>query len=84
MAIYTRFGSVVTLIRPVTTAAEAAKLENRKPDAHDESRLEYGMYAVGKIEGSDEERLFDLGMLRADDGIREINDTAEAVGCHPR
>lgn len=73
--IYSRFGGVVTLLRPVTTTDEVELLTHEPADDHDVDRLAYGMYA---------ERLLDLAMLRADNGINEINDTAKAVGCEPR
>jgi hypothetical protein len=86
MAIYTRWGSVVTLVRPITTAEEVEKLDRRKADKHDAERLEYGMYAAARVENDlpDKELLVDLGMLRADDGISEINRAARAVGCDPK
>lgn len=82
--IYTRFGSLVTLVRPVTTEAEVEKITHTKSDAGDRDRLAYGMYAVATIEGFEGERLVDLGILRADDGISEINKAARGVGCNPK
>lgn len=82
--IYSRFGTPVKLLRPVTTAAEVKRLENRKPDAHDAERMKYGMYVAGSFDDDATERLFDLGLLRADDGIAEINKAARAVGCDPK
>lgn len=84
MAIYTRFGSVVTLVRPVTTLQEVENLENRKADDHDKQRLHYGMYVLGHCDELPDNRLMDLTMLRADDGIREIHTAARAIGCDPR
>jgi len=84
MAIYTRFGNEVVLLRPVTTTAEVQKLDKRSFDLHDLERLKYGMYAVAKFIDGDVEMLVDLGMLRADDGIVEINRSARAVGCNPK
>ena len=82
MAVYSRFGSVVKLVRPVTTRTEVAVIEDRDWDDHDEERLKLGMYAAGYLEDDpDNERLFDLALLRADDGIREINAEAKAIGC---
>lgn len=82
--IYSRFGEEVTLVRPVTTMAEVQKLDKRSSDLHDVQRIEYGMYVVGILKGDDVERLFDLGMLRADGGIQEINEAARAVGGNPK
>jgi hypothetical protein len=88
MAIYTRFGTPVRLVRPVTTLREVQKIENRVPDQHDSQRIDLGMYCIGRLidEGAEtqEDRLFDLGLLRADDGIAEINKAARAVGCNPK
>ena len=85
MTIYTRhFGLPVKLTRPITTEREVERIEGRDADEHDRRRLSYGMYAAGKIEGDDTERMFDLGMLRADGGISEINTAARAVGCNPK
>lgn len=83
MTIYSRFGGEIKLLRPVESVEEAARLEGRKPDKHDEDRMAFGMYAVGRFADEEIERLFDLGMLKADDGIAEINDAARAVGCNP-
>lgn len=81
--IYTRFGDPVKLIRPATDA-DIRQLSNRRPDKHDRQRMSYGMYAIGVYPDSEEEILLDLGLLRADDGIREINKAARDAGCDPK
>lgn len=82
--IYSRFGTQVRLTRPITTTAEVQKLDKRSTDTQDLQRLEYGMYAAVVYDGEETEHLFDLGMLRAEGGIREINEAARAVGCDPK
>ena len=81
MAIYSRGGTEVKIVRPVTTLDEVAKLENRETDAHDIERLAYRQYCIVRYSDDGREAMADLAMLRANDGIAEIHKAARAVGC---
>jgi hypothetical protein len=81
--IYTRFGSPVRFTR-LGTAADCVLDGRKKPDNHDRKRAARGCYMVGDLlddkEATTKERLFDVGMLRADGGWKEIEDAAIAAG----
>ena len=80
--IYGRLGGQVRFIRMATPAD--ARLENRKPDKQDIERCEVGYLMIGRFirpDGTEsEDRLFDMAMLRADGGIREILQAAREAG----
>lgn len=80
--IYGRMGGQVRLVRMATPAD--AKLENRKPDGQDRERCEIGYLMVGRFVREDgtesEDRLFDLALLKADGGWKEIKAAAQAAG----
>lgn len=82
--IYTRFGDPIKLLRPASEDDVRRHRGDGTVDDHDRQRLEYGMLAFGIYPDSDEERIFDLGALKADNGIVEIHKAARAVGCDPR
>lgn len=83
MAIYSRFGSEVEFIR-LAAPEDVKAIEKRKSDKHDRDRIALGCYIVGRfIDNSiakDDLRIFDIGMLKADGGWKEIHDRAVAVG----
>jgi hypothetical protein len=80
--IYGRMGGIVRLIR-VGTAKDAA-LDRRTPDNYDRERAKIGYLMVGRFVREDgtesEDRLFDLALLRADNGWDEIKQAAIAAG----
>lgn len=77
MAIFSRFGSELTLVREAT-AADVKRLDRRAFDEQDKSRIAYGMLWVCKLD-SGEEMLADAAHLRADDGIAEINRARKSI-----
>lgn len=75
--IYERFGNVVEIVA-VGTLDDVRKLEGRKPDALDRAAVKSGSYVV--VESSEGRRwLYHLAHLRADDGLREIQQAIAAL-----
>lgn len=79
MAICSRFGNGLSILRPAVLA-DVKKFDGRKPDAHDKRRIEEGQYVIVGYDDNTE-GLADLAMLKADGGWREIEEAAKAAGC---
>jgi hypothetical protein len=78
--IHSRFGGVVTLVR-FATIGDVKTFERRKADKEDKLRTEGGWRFIARYEDGTE-FLADVAYLRADEGLREILDTAFALP-HP-
>lgn len=85
MALYTRFGDKIELVR-VATLGDVKTFERRKVDRADRERTKEGWRAVARyvdIEsgvGRDKkEILVDAGYLKADDGSKEITAAFDAL-----
>lgn len=76
--IYGRGGIPVTIKRRAVLD-DVRKLEGRRPDKQDREALEQGSYFVVDFGYGQEERLYHLAFLRADDGFREISAAIAAV-----
>jgi len=82
VAIYGRWGSVVTIVRE-GTLEDVRKLDQRKPDKQDKQAQEAGSYVVVRFEDG-MEQLYHLGFLRADDGFAEVVRGMRAAGIKNR
>ena len=78
MAIYSRFGSPVTIVR-AAVIEDVKKYDNRRPDKRDRSRVEDGGYLIARHIDTGKEYLTDIAFLRADGGLGEIVDAIEAL-----
>lgn len=76
MAVYGRFGDIVT-IRRLAVLADIEKLDGRKPEQRDRDALANGSYVVVDHDGT--ERLYHLAYLRADGGSLEISEAIRAL-----
>jgi hypothetical protein len=90
MAIYSRFGDPVIVVR-MATVEDVKTFENRKPDKQDRERTKDGQRIICRyLKGSkgDElqgrEFLADTAYLRADEGYREIMAAVRALPGYPR
>lgn len=78
MAIYGRFGAVVTIVRRAVLA-DVQKYDKRRPDKTDKAAIASGSYVIVRDADTGTERLYHQAYLRADDGQREISAAIEAA-----
>jgi len=78
MAIYGRFGDVVTIER-IAVLADVKALDLRNPDKRDKDAIAAGSYVVVKDEDG-KRRLYHQAYLRADGGSLEIAAAIAATG----
>lgn len=77
MAIYSRFGEVITIER-YATLADVTRLDRRKPDAQDRKAVKSKSYVIVRFaDGS--EQLYHLAFLRADGALPEIMNAVRAA-----
>jgi hypothetical protein len=78
MAIYGRFGGVVTIERRAVLD-DVMKFEKRRPDKTDKSAIAHGSYVIVRETDTGTHRLYHQAYLRADGGSVEITTAIEAV-----
>lgn len=79
MAIYGRFGGVVTVLRRAVLE-DVQKYDGRKADKTDRTYLEQGSYVLVQEQDGDKKiRLYHSAYLRADAGIGEITLAIEDI-----
>ena len=78
MALFTRFGSEIVLVRRAALA-DVKTFENRRVDKTDKQRTEEGWRAVAKYVDDSKEILVDASFMRADGGWAEVSAAFEAL-----
>lgn len=71
--IYGRFGQEVEVVR-VAILVDVKRLDHRKPDKADRDAIRNGFYVVIRLLEDKKEQLYHKGLLRADGGLREIDE----------
>lgn len=78
--IYGRFGVELTIER-LAVLSDVKELDKRKPDKQDKEALANDAYVVVRFNDNGSLRLYHVAYLRADGGIKEINEALYAK--HP-
>lgn len=78
MTIYGRFGDKLTIVRHAVLS-DVERLTARPPDLQDRNAIEQGFYVVIAYAADGQEDLYSMAFLRAEGGLREIEEAIEAT-----